>query len=158
MLIIKEGTMLKVGDKAPEFSLIGDNGEKISLKDYKGKKVVLYFYPKDMTSGCTQEACDFRDSIKKFEKKNTVVIGVSPDDTKSHNKFKDKYDLPFTLLSDETKTMLNDYGVWQEKSMYGRKYMGVVRTTFIIDEKGKIEKIYDKVKVPGHIEEILKEI
>ncbi|MBN8584906.1 MAG: thioredoxin-dependent thiol peroxidase [Ignavibacteria bacterium] len=150
--------MLKVGDKAPEFSLIGDNGEKISLKDYKGKKVVLYFYPKDMTSGCTQEACDFRDSIKKFEKKNTVVIGVSPDDTKSHNKFKDKYGLPFTLLSDETKEMLNDYGVWQEKSMYGRKYMGVVRTTFIIDEKGKIEKIYDKVKVPGHIEEILKEI
>lgn len=150
--------MLKVGDKAPEFSLIGDNGEKISLKDYKGKKVVLYFYPKDMTSGCTQEACDFRDSIKKFEKKNTVVIGVSPDDTKSHNKFKDKYELPFTLLSDETKEMLNDYGVWQEKSMYGRKYMGVVRTTFIIDEKGKIEKIYDKVKVPGHIEEILKEI
>lgn len=158
MLIIKEGTMLKVGDKAPEFSLIGDSGEKISLKDYKGKKVVLYFYPKDMTSGCTQEACDFRDSIKKFEKKNTVVIGVSPDDTKSHNKFKDKYGLPFTLLSDETKEMLNDYGVWQEKSMYGRKYMGVVRTTFIIDEKGKIEKIYDKVKVPGHIEEILKEI
>lgn len=158
MLIIKEGTMLKVGDKAPEFSLIGDNGEKISLKDYKGKKVVLYFYPKDMTSGCTQEACDFRDSIKKFEKKNTVVIGVSPDDTKSHNKFKDKYGLPFTLLSDETKEMLNDYGVWQEKSMYGRKYMGVVRTTFIIDGKGKIERIYDKVKVPGHIEEILKEI
>lgn len=158
MLIIKEGTMLKVGDKAPEFSLIGDNGEKISLKDYKGKKVVLYFYPKDMTSGCTQEACDFRDSIKKFEKKNSVVIGVSPDDTKSHDKFKDKYGLPFTLLSDETKEMLNDYGVWQEKSMYGRKYMGVVRTTFIIDEKGKIKKIYDKVRVPGHIEEILKEI
>lgn len=158
MLIIKEGTMLKVGDKAPEFSLIGDNGEKISLKDYKGKKVVLYFYPKDMTSGCTQEACDFRDSIKKFEKKNTVVIGVSPDDTKSHDKFKDKYGLPFTLLSDETKEMLNDYGVWQEKSMYGRKYMGVVRTTFIIDEKGKIKKIFDKVRVPGHIEEILKEI
>lgn len=150
--------MLKVGDKAPEFSLIGDNGEKISLKDYKGKKVVLYFYPKDMTSGCTQEACDFRDSIKKFEKKNSVVIGVSPDDTKSHDKFKDKYGLPFTLLSDETKEMLNDYGVWQEKSMYGRKYMGVVRTTFIIDEKGKIKKIYDKVRVPGHIEEILKEI
>ena len=147
--------MLKVGDKAPEFSLVADSGEKVSLKDYKGKKVVLYFYPKDMTSGCTQEACDFRDNIKKIEKKNAVVIGVSPDDTKSHNKFKDKYELPFTLLSDETKTMLNDYGVWQEKSMYGRKYMGVVRTTFIIDEKGKIEKIYEKVKVPGHIEEIL---
>lgn len=150
--------MLKIGDKAPEFSLVADSGGKISLKDLKGKKVVLYFYPKDMTSGCTQEACDFRDNIKKFEKKNTVVIGVSPDDTKSHNKFKDKYELPFTLLSDETKTMLNDYGVWQEKSMYGRKYMGVVRTTFIIDEKGMIEKIYEKVKVPGHIEELLNEI
>lgn len=147
--------MLKAGDKAPEFSLTADSGVKISLKDYKGKKVILYFYPKDMTSGCTQEACDFRDNIKKFEKKNTVVIGVSPDNTKSHNKFKDKYELPFTLLSDETKTMLNNYGVWQEKSMYGRKYMGVVRTTFIIDEKGKIEKIFEKVKVPGHIEEIL---
>jgi len=150
--------MLKIGDKAPEFSLVADSGGKISLKDLKGKKVVLYFYPKDMTSGCTQEACDFRDNIKKFEKKNTVVIGVSPDDTKSHNKFKDKYELPFTLLSDETKTMLNEYGVWQEKSMYGRKYMGVVRTTFIIDEKGIIEKIYEKVKVPGHIEELLNEI
>lgn len=150
--------MLKVGDKAPDFSLVADNGEKVSLKDYKGKKVVLYFYPKDMTSGCTQEACDFRDNIKRIEKKNAVVIGVSPDDTKSHNKFKDKYELPFTLLSDETKTMLKDYGVWQEKSMYGRKYMGVVRTTFIIDEKGKIEKIYEKVKVPGHIDEILNEL
>lgn len=150
--------MLKAGDKAPDFSLAADNGEKVSLKDLKGKKVVLYFYPKDMTSGCTQEACDFRDSIKKFEKKNTVVIGVSPDDTKSHNKFKDKYELPFMLLSDESKKMLEDYGVWQEKSMYGRKYMGVVRTTFIIDEKGKIEKVYEKVKVPGHIEELLGEI
>ncbi|HMT11506.1 MAG TPA: thioredoxin-dependent thiol peroxidase [Ignavibacteria bacterium] len=147
--------MLEVGNKAPEFSLVADSGEKVSLKDYKGKKVILYFYPKDMTSGCTQEACDFRDNIKKFEKKNTVVIGVSPDDTKSHNKFKDKYELPFTLLSDESKKMLLDYGVWQEKSMYGRKYMGVVRTTFIIDEKGKIEKIFEKVKVPGHIDELL---
>lgn len=147
--------MLKVGDKAPDFKLTADNGEGLSLKDYRGKKVVLYFYPKDMTSGCTQEACDFRDSIKKFEKKNTVVIGVSPDDTKSHLKFKDKYDLPFILLSDESKKMLEDYGVWQEKSMYGRKYMGVVRTTFIIDEKGKIEKIFEKVKVPGHIAELL---
>ena len=147
--------MLKIGDKAPDFKLTADSGEILSLKDYKGKKIILYFYPKDMTSGCTQEACDFRDSIKKFEKKNTVVIGVSPDDTKSHLKFKDKYDLPFTLLSDESKKMLEDYGVWQEKSMYGRKYMGVVRTTLIIDEKGKIEKIFEKVKVPGHIAELL---
>ena len=147
--------MLKAGDKAPEFKLKADNGETISLKDLKGKKVVLYFYPKDMTSGCTVEACDFRDSIKKFEKKNAVVIGVSPDDTKSHQKFKTKHDLPFTLLSDETHKALEDYGVWQEKSMYGRKYMGVVRTTFLIDEKGRIEKVWEKVKVDGHAEEAL---
>lgn len=147
--------MLKVGNKAPEFNLIADNGEKISLKDYKGKKVVLYFYPKDMTTGCTKEACDLRDNIKKFDKKNAVVIGVSPDGTKSHLKFKEKYELPFTLLSDESKKMLEDYRVWQEKSMYGRKYMGVVRTTLIIDENGKIEKIFEKVKVQGHIDEIL---
>lgn len=146
--------MLKAGDKAPDFRLAADNGETVSLKDYKGKKVVLYFYPKDMTSGCTAEACDFRDNIKKFEKNNTVVIGVSADDTKSHVKFKEKYDLPFTLVSDESKKMLKDYGVWQEKSMYGRKYMGIARTTFVIDEKGKIEKVFEKVKVPGHIEEV----
>lgn len=147
--------MLKIGDKAPDFKLKADSGETLSLKDYKGKKVVLYFYPKDMTSGCTAEACDFRDSIKKFEKKHTVVIGVSPDDSKSHVKFKEKYDLPFTLLSDESKKMLEDYGVWQEKSMYGRKYMGVVRTTFVIDEKGKIENIFNKVNVAGHANAVL---
>ncbi len=147
--------MLKIGNKAPDFKLKSDAGETISLKDYKGKKVILYFYPKDMTSGCTAEACDFRDNIKKFEKKNAVVIGVSADDTASHQKFKDKYNLPYTLLSDETKKMLADYGVWQEKSMYGRKYMGIARTTFVIDEKGKIEKVFEKVKVEGHIEEIL---
>jgi thioredoxin-dependent peroxiredoxin len=150
--------MLKPGEKAPDFSLIADNGETVSLKDYRGKKVVLYFYPKDMTSGCTVEACDFRDNIKKIEKKNTVVIGVSADDTKSHVKFRDKYKLPFTLLSDVNKKILEGYGVWQEKSMYGRKYMGIVRTTFIIDEKGKIEKVYDKVKVDGHVDEILESL
>lgn len=150
--------MLKAGDKAPDFNLISDSGEKISLKDLKGRKVILYFYPKDMTSGCTVEACDFRDNIKKIEKKNAVVIGVSPDGTKSHVKFKDEYDLPFTLLSDESKKMLEDYGVWQEKSMYGRKYMGVVRTTIIIDEKGKIEKIFEKVKVEGHVKEVLESL
>lgn len=150
--------MLKAGDKAPDFTLTADSGERISLKDYRGKKVILYFYPKDMTSGCTVEACDFRDNITKFEKKNAVVIGVSPDGTKSHVKFKDKYELPFTLLSDESKSMLEDYGVWQEKSMYGRKYMGVVRTTFMINEKGKIEKVFEKVKVDGHIKEILESL
>lgn len=150
--------MLKIGDKAPDFRLKSDMGENISLKDLKGKKVILYFYPKDMTSGCTAEACDFRDNIKKFEKKNTVVIGVSADDTASHQKFKEKYDLPFTLLSDETKGMLKDYGVWKEKSMYGKMYMGIERTTFVIDEKGKIEKIFSKVKVDGHINELLEVI
>ncbi len=150
--------MLKAGNKAPDFKLKSDAGETISLKDYKGRKVILYFYPKDMTSGCTAEACDFRDNIKKFEKKNTVVIGVSADDTASHVKFKDKYKLPFTLLSDESKKMLKDYGVWQEKSLYGKKYMGIVRTTFVIDEKGKIEKVFDKVKVDGHIAELLEVI
>ena len=147
--------MLKPGDKAPDFKLKSDADETISLKNYKGKKVILYFYPKDMTSGCTAEACDFRDSVKKFRKKNTVIIGVSADDTKSHIKFKEKYALPFTLLSDETHKMLDDYGVWQEKSLYGRKYMGIARTTFIIDEKGKIEKVFEKVKVNGHVKEIL---
>lgn len=147
--------MLKAGDKAPDFKPKADSGETFSLKDFKGKKVVLYFYPKDMTSGCTVEACDFKDNIKKIEKKNAVVIGVSPDDTKSHQKFKIKHDLPFTLLSDETHKMLEAYGVWQEKSMYGRKYMGVVRTTFLIDEKGKIEKVWEKVKVDGHVDAVL---
>lgn len=150
--------MLKVGGKAPDFTLQSGNGETISLKDFNGKKVVLYFYPKDDTSGCTAESCDFRDNIKKFEKKNTVIIGVSADSVKSHQKFTDKHELPFTLLSDETKEMLNDYGVWQEKSMYGRKYMGIVRTTFVIDEAGKIEKIYEKVKVPGHVENVLEDL
>jgi peroxiredoxin Q/BCP len=150
--------MLKAGDKAPDFKLKSDAGETINLKDYKGKKVILYFYPKDMTSGCTAEACDFRDNIKKFEKKNTVVIGVSADDTESHVKFKDKYKLPFTLLSDESKKMIKDYGVWREKSLYGKKYMGIARTTFVIDEKGKIEKVFEKVKVDGHIKELLEVI
>lgn len=150
--------MLKIGDNAPEFKLKSDKGEDISLKDLKGKKVILYFYPKDMTSGCTAEACDFRDNIKKFEKKNTVVIGVSADDTASHQKFKKKYELPFMLLSDEAKGMLKDYGVWKEKSMYGKKYMGIERTTYVIDEKGKIEKIFNKVKVDGHITELLETI
>ncbi|MCX7878485.1 MAG: thioredoxin-dependent thiol peroxidase [Ignavibacteria bacterium] len=149
---------LKVGDKAPDFKLTSDKGKTFSLKDFRGKKVVLYFYPKDMTSGCTKEACDFRDKINSFKKKNTVIIGVSPDSTESHKKFRDKYELPFTLLSDESKKTLEDYGVWQEKSMYGRKYMGVARTTFIINEKGKIEKIFDKVKVPGHVDDVLNNI
>jgi peroxiredoxin Q/BCP len=150
--------MLKVGDKAPDFKLHSDDGSTISLKDLKGKKVILYFYPKDDTSGCTAEACDFRDNIKTFKKKDVVVIGVSKDSVKSHTKFKKKFDLNFPLLSDESLNMLQDYGVWKEKSMYGRKYMGIVRTTFIINEKGIIEKIFDNVKVPGHVETLLSEV
>jgi peroxiredoxin Q/BCP len=150
--------MLKAGDKAPDFKLLSENGKEVTLKKLKGHKVVLYFYPKDDTSGCTKEACDFKDSIKVFEKKETVVIGVSKDSVESHKKFKSKYELPFTLLSDESTKMLSDYGVWKEKSMYGRKYMGIERTTFLIDEKGKIKEIWEKVKVPGHITDILSKI
>jgi len=150
--------MLKIGDKAPDFSLVSDTGVKVRLKDLKGKKVILYFYPKDDTSGCTKEACSFRDNIKLFQKKNTVVIGVSKDDTKSHQKFKKKYDLPFTLLSDENLEMLKEYDVWKEKSMYGKKYMGIERTTYVINEKGKISEIFNKVKVDGHIEEVLSKL
>lgn len=147
---------LEVGKKAPLFTLPDSDGNKVALKDFLGEKVVLYFYPKDNTSGCTKEACDFNSSLKSFEKIKTKVIGISKDSQKSHIKFRDKYDLNFTLLSDEEIKVIPKYGIWKEKSMYGRKYMGVERTTFIIDEKGKIEKIFPKVKVNGHVDEILK--
>jgi thioredoxin-dependent peroxiredoxin len=147
---------LSVGAKAPNFFLIANDGKKYSLKDFKGKKIVLYFYPKDDTSGCTKEACSFRDNLSAIKKKGAVVLGVSPDAVNSHEKFILKYDLNFLLLSDESKEMLQKYGVWKEKSMYGRKYMGVERTTFILDESGTISHIFPKVKVDGHSEEILK--
>ena len=146
---------LKPGDKAPDFKLPADDGKIYSLKDFKGKKLILYFYPKDMTSGCTKEACDFRDNINTISRKKAVIAGVSPDSVESHRKFKDKFSLPFLLLSDESIKILQDYGVWKEKSMYGKKYMGVVRSTFIIDEKGRIAKIYENVKVPGHVEDVI---
>jgi peroxiredoxin Q/BCP len=148
-------TELRVGGKAPDFSLLANDGKKYSLKDFKGKKVVLYFYPKDDTSGCTKEACSFRDTLPVIKKKGAVVIGVSPDPVRAHEKFIDKYDLNFLLLSDETKEMLLRYGVWKEKSMYGRKYMGVERTTFLIGEEGKITHIFRKVKVEGHTDEVM---
>lgn len=148
--------MLTIGMKAPEFSVVDHNGREIKLSDYKGKKVVLYFYPKDNTSGCTKEACDFRDSISLFEKNNTVVLGVSVDSVSSHQKFISKYELPFTLLSDVDKTVVQQYGVWKEKNMCGKKYMGIERSTFLIDEKGVITKVFNKVKVPGHVSELLK--
>ena len=148
--------MLKIGDKAPTFTLLDKNYQNVSLKDFKGKKVVLYFYPKDMTSGCTQEACDFRDALPAFNKLKAVVLGISADSAASHNKFADKYELPFTLLSDENKEVVEKYGVWKEKSMYGKKYMGIERTTFLIDGKGIIKNIFPKVKVAGHVEEVMK--
>ena len=147
--------MLEVGQLAPDFSLYNQDEEKISLKDYLGKNIVLYFYPKDDTSGCTKEACSFRDNIPKFSKADAAILGVSPDSVKSHKKFSEKYKLPFSLLADEEKKVIGQYGVWKEKSLYGRKYMGVERTTFIIDEKGKLKKIFNKVKVDGHETEIL---
>ncbi len=147
---------LKEGKKAPSFSLPSTEGKAISLADFKGKKnVVLYFYPKDNTPGCTQEACDFRDSIKKVEKTDTVILGVSPDSVKAHEGFIEKYKLPFTLLSDESKEMLQKYGVWKEKSLYGRKYMGVERTTILIDKAGTIHRLFPKVKVQGHADAVL---
>ncbi|MBK7260217.1 MAG: thioredoxin-dependent thiol peroxidase [Ignavibacteriae bacterium] len=146
---------LKAGDAAPAFELPTGDGGKLALADLKGKTVVLYFYPKDNTSGCTKEACAFNDTLAKIKKKGAVVVGVSPDSAASHAKFAGKYDLSFPLVSDESKKMLGAYGVWKEKSMYGRKYMGVERTTFIIDGKGKITHVFRKVKVDGHVEEVL---
>jgi len=146
---------LKEGAAAPAISLDTDSGEPFTLASLKGKNVVLYFYPKADTPGCTKEACEFRDTTKKFTKANTVIVGVSPDATKSQAKFKEKFDLPFVLLADIDHKTCEDYGVWKEKSMYGKKYMGVERTTFVIDPKGKIKKIFPKVKVEGHAEEVL---
>lgn len=148
--------MLNVGEKAPYFELPNQDGEMVKLTDYSGKNIVLYFYPKDDTSGCTKEACSFRDELSIFEGVNAAVVGVSGDSVKSHRKFVDKYSLNFTLLSDESKTMLEAYGVWKEKSMYGRKYMGIERTTFVINPDGVIKQIFNKVKVDGHTEEVKK--
>ncbi len=146
---------LKIGSIAPDFSLDGDDGKKHSLKEFRGKKIVLYFYPKDDTSGCTKEACSFRDNLSSVKKKGAIVLGISADGTESHKKFISKYDLNFPLLSDESKSVLEAYGVWKLKSFMGRKYMGIERTTVIIDEKGKISHIFPKVKVEGHTEEVL---
>lgn len=147
---------LAEGKKAPAFSLSSSDGGKVTLASFKGKKnVVLYFYPKDMTPGCTQESCDFRDSLARIKKKDAVVFGISADSIERHEKFRDKYDLNFPLLSDEDKKVLTSYGVWQQKSLYGKKFMGIVRTTVIIDKQGKVAKIFPKVKVKGHVDEVL---
>ncbi len=145
----------KAAKKAPDFSLPGIKGN-VSLKELKGKKVVLYFYPKDDTSGCTKQACTFQDNMPQFKKAGVEVIGVSKDDMKSHQKFAKKYKLGFNLVSDENLKAAKAYGAWVEKSMYGRKYMGMDRSTFLIDEKGQVVQEWRKVKVPGHVEEVLK--
>jgi len=148
--------MLKEGDKAPDFTAKDQNGNKVKLSDHKGTRVVLYFYPKDDTPGCTKEACSFRDADGVYEKKGIKVFGVSTDDEKSHQKFITKFGLPFDLLADTDKKIVEKYGVWGEKSMYGKKYMGTLRKTFLIGEDGKIVKIFDKVKVAEHADEVLK--
>jgi peroxiredoxin Q/BCP len=147
---------LKEGSKAPIFEGIDQNGKTVKLTDFTGKKVVLYFYPKDNTPGCTAEACNLRDNYDTLLNKGFAVVGVSPDNEKSHKGFAGKYSLPFSLIADTSKKIMNDYGVWGEKKMYGKSYMGVIRTTFLIDEKGIIEKIIEKVDTAGHTEQIFK--
>ena len=144
------------GDKAPTFTLEADGESIINLKDFRGKTVVLYFYPKDSTPGCTKEACDFRDHIQAFTKRNITIIGVSKDSIKRHDNFKAKYELPFTLVSDNDNKVCETYGTWVEKSMYGKKYMGIERSTFLIGPDGVILKVWRKVKVSGHVENVLK--
>ncbi|MCX6120486.1 MAG: thioredoxin-dependent thiol peroxidase [Ignavibacteriales bacterium] len=147
--------MLKIGQKAPDFTLASGEGKTLNLKDFAGKKIVLYFYPKDNTSGCTKEACSFESNLKVIKKKGAVVIGVSADSVDSHMKFAQKYGLSFPLLSDEKKEIVKSYGVWKEKSMYGKKYFGIERTTVVIDEKGIVRQIFNKVKVDGHTDEVI---
>jgi peroxiredoxin Q/BCP len=146
---------LKVGDVAPKFSVATNGGGKISLADYLGKNVILYFYPKDDTPGCTKEACAFRDHFSEFKKRGAIVLGVSPDSVKSHDKFAEKFKLPFTLLADEDKKIVEAYGVWGEKSFMGRKYLGTHRVTFLIGPDGKIKKIWPEVKPDEHAAEVL---
>ncbi|MBR8660068.1 MULTISPECIES: thioredoxin-dependent thiol peroxidase [Bacillales] len=150
--------MVAVGQAAPDFTLQANGNRTISLRDFRGQYVVLYFYPKDMTPGCTTEACDFRDYHPKFAELNTVVLGISPDDVKSHDKFVAKHELPFPLLADPDHQVAEAYGVWVLKKMYGREYMGIERSTFLIDPEGTIVKVWPKVKVKGHVEEVLQTI
>jgi peroxiredoxin Q/BCP len=149
---------LKEGDKAPPIDSVDEKGEKITLDEYRGKKVVLYFYPKDNTPGCTAEACDLRDHYSQFMEKGFEIIGVSADSQRSHLNFKSKYDLPFRLISDVDQQVLKDYGAWGEKKMYGKSYMGILRKTFIINEEGFIEKIIEKVKTKEHSKQIFSEL
>jgi len=149
------GSTLEVGDKAPEFSLPDQHGKTVALKSFKGKQVVLYFYPKDDTPGCTKESCDFRDVESQIVRAGAVIVGVSMDGQDSHQKFIKKYGLPFPLLSDEDAAISKSYGVYKEKNMYGRKYWGIERSTFVIDPAGKLKAVFRKVKVDGHADEVL---
>ncbi len=146
------------GQTAPDFTLPTDGGKTLSLSELRGKKVILYFYPKDDTSGCTAEACGFRDALPDFSQADAVILGLSKDSVKKHDKFKAKHELPFTLLSDEEGTVCAAYDTWVEKSMYGRKYMGIERATFLIDEEGVVRQVWRKVKVPGHVDAVLKAV
>jgi len=150
--------MLQENNKAPQFTVPDQNGNNVSSSDFKGKWIILYFYPKDMTPGCTTESCNFRDEYSVFQQKDIVVLGVSKDSVARHKKFEGKHDLPFPLLSDENGNICEDFGVWQEKSLYGKKYMGIVRSTFIINTEGIIVKVYPKVKVKEHVAEILTDL
>lgn len=149
---------LQVGDKAPDFTLLTDNDETVTLSKLRGQKVILYFYPKDNTPGCTKQACDFRDQFPNFTKAGVKVLGVSKDNSKNHTKFKEKYDLPFTLLVDDKADVCEAYGVINKKSMFGKTFLGIQRSTFLIDEKGIIRALWRKVKVNGHVEQVLNEI
>jgi peroxiredoxin Q/BCP len=151
-------TKLKVGDKAPGFEGISQDGKRIGLSDFSGKKLILYFYPKDNTPGCTAESCNLNDNYNAWIEKGFEVVGVSPDSVESHKKFRDKYGLKFNLIADTGKEILQAYGAWGEKSMYGKKYMGVLRTTFVIDENGTIREIFEKVKTKDHTNQILKSL
>ncbi len=149
---------INIGDPAPDFILTSDKNETISLKNLRGKNVVLYFYPKDNTPGCTREACDFRDTVKEFEKHNAIILGISKDSPTKHQKFKKKYELPFTLLADETGDVCQAYGVINKKSLFGNTFLGIQRSTFLIDAEGKISAIWRKVKVDGHTQQVLDEL
>ncbi|EPY14801.1 peroxiredoxin Q/BCP [Paenibacillus sp. cl6col] len=153
-----QSTQVELGQVIPDFTLPASTGQDVKLSDYRGKKVVIYFYPKDMTPGCTQESCDFRDYHGDFEKHGVVVLGISPDPIKSHTKFIEKHSLPFTLLSDMEHEVADLFGVWQLKKMYGREYYGIVRSTFLIDEEGKLIKEWRSVKVKGHTNEVLEAV